>query len=66
MYRTHTCGELNIKNVGEEVKIAGFVQTIRNLGKMMFIDLRDENGITQLVINEEAGLAEKCKDLNNK
>ena len=63
-YRTHNCGELNIKNVGEEVKIAGFVQTIRNLGKMMFIDLRDENGITQLVINEEAGLAEKCKDLN--
>ena len=63
-YRTHNCGELNIKNVGEEVKLAGFVQTIRNLGKMMFIDLRDENGITQLVINEDAGLAQKCKDLN--
>ena len=63
-YRTHNCGELNIKNVGEEVKLAGFVQTIRNLGKMMFIDLRDENGITQLVINEEAGLADKCRDLN--
>ena len=63
-YRTHNCGELNIKNVGEEVKLAGFVQTIRNLGKMMFIDLRDENGITQLVINEEAGLTEKCKNLN--
>ena len=63
-YRTHNCGELNIKNVGEIVKLSGFVQTIRNLGKMMFIDLRDENGITQLVINEEAGLSEKCKDLN--
>ena len=46
-YRTHNCGQLNIKNVGEEVRLAGFVQTIRNLGKMMFVDLRDENGITQ-------------------
>ena len=63
-YRTHNCGELNIKNVGEEVRLAGFVQTIRNLGKMIFVDLRDENGITQIVINEEANLAEKCKDLN--
>lgn len=63
-YRTHNCGELSIKNVGEEVRLAGFVQTIRNLGKMMFLDLRDENGITQIVINENAGLAEKCKNLN--
>jgi len=63
-YRTKTCGELNIKNVGEEVRLAGFVQTIRNLGKMMFVDLRDENGITQIVINEEANLNEKCQNLN--
>ena len=63
-YRTHNCGELNIKNVGEEVRLAGFVQTIRNLGKMMFIDLRDEKGITQIVINEEANLGDKIKDLN--
>ena len=41
-YRNHTCGELNIKNVGEEVKLAGWVQRIRNLGAMKFIDLRDE------------------------
>ena len=41
-YRNHTCGELTIKNVGEEVKLAGWVQRIRNLGAMKFIDLRDE------------------------
>ncbi len=63
-YRTHNLGELTIKNIGEEVRLAGFVQTIRNLGKMLFIDLRDENGITQIVINDEKGLEEKCKDLN--
>lgn len=55
-YRNHTCGELNIKNVGEEVKLAGWVQRIRNLGAMKFIDLRDEFGITQIVINEETNV----------
>ena len=52
-YRNHMCGELNIKNVSEEVKLAGWVQRIRNLGAMKFIDLRDETGITQIVINDE-------------
>ncbi len=52
-YRNKTCGELTIKNVGEEVRLAGFVQTIRNLGAMEFIDLRDEFGITQIVINNK-------------
>ncbi len=55
-YRNHTCGELNIKNVGEEVKLAGWVQRIRNLGAMKFIDLRDEFGITQIVVNEETNV----------
>ena len=53
MYRDHNCGELNIKNVGEEVNLAGWVQKIRNLGSMMFIDLRDQFGITQIVISAE-------------
>ena len=52
MYRDKNCGELNIKNVGEVVTIAGWVQKIRNLGSMQFIDLRDEFGITQIVISD--------------
>ena len=53
MYRNHNCGELNIKNVSEEVMLAGWVQRIRNLGSMQFVDLRDEKGITQIVINTD-------------
>ena len=63
MYRTNTCGELNIKNVGEEVELAGWIQKIRNLGGMIFIDLRDEFGITQIVINDEK-LQEQAKEFN--
>ena len=62
-YRTNNCGELRITDVGKEVRLAGFVQTIRNLGKMMFIDLRDEFGITQIVISDVAGLEEQIKDI---
>ncbi len=62
MYRTHNLGELNIKNVGEEVELAGWIQKIRNLGGMIFIDLRDEFGITQAVINE-TNLQEQAKEL---
>mgnify|MGYP000162787375 CR=1 FL=1 len=51
-YKDHNCGELNIKNVGETVKLAGWVQRIRNLGAMKFIDLRDESGITQAIISD--------------
>ena len=53
MYRDNNCGELTIKNVGQEVNIAGWVQKIRNLGSMIFIDLRDQFGITQIVISAE-------------
>ena len=64
-YRTHSCGELRITDVNNEVRLAGFVQTIRNLGKMVFIDLRDEKGITQIVISEETAcemkdIAKEC------
>ena len=52
-YRTHNCGELNINNIEQEVKLAGWIQKIRNLGGMIFIDLRDEFGITQIVVNDE-------------
>ena len=63
MYRTKTCGELNIKNVNEEVELAGWIQKIRNLGGMVFIDLRDEFGITQIVINDKK-LEEQIKEYN--
>ena len=62
MYRTHNLGELNIKNVGEEVELSGWIQKIRNLGGMIFIDLRDQFGITQIVINDEQ-LQEQAKEL---
>jgi len=54
MYRTHTCGELRIANTGAEVCLAGWVQRLRKLGGMTFIDLRDRYGITQLTIEEQA------------
>jgi len=63
IYRNYTCGELNIKNVGEEVKLAGWVQRIRNLGAMKFIDLRDQFGITQIVISDKEELVQISNEL---
>ncbi len=66
MYRTHNCGELTIANVGQEVTLSGWVQKSRDKGFMMWTDLRDRYGITQLIFSEEASskeLFEKARSL---
>jgi len=62
-YRTHNCGELRIEDVGKTVKVAGWVQKIRNLGGMTFIDLRDQFGITQIIVAENEELQKQVSEL---
>ena len=64
-YRTHNCGELTKQDVGKTVKIAGWVQVIRDLGGLLFIDLRDQYGITQSVVTVESGLIDMASKIPN-
>ncbi|AKD02389.1 aspartate--tRNA ligase [Pontibacter korlensis] len=66
MFRTHTCGELRLDNVGEEVILTGWVQRLRDKGGMLWVDLRDRYGITQLTMEEgitPANLMEQARNL---
>ena len=61
-YRTHLCSELNISNLNEEVRLSGWVDTIRDHGNLIFIDLRDNYGITQCVVD---GTHQSFDDISN-
>lgn len=63
MYRTRTCGELRISDAGQKVILSGWVQRIRRMGGMTFVDLRDRYGITQLAFNDEVN-ADLCAQAN--
>ncbi len=65
MYRSHNCGELRISDVGNNVKLSGWVQKIRNKGFLVWIDLRDRYGITQLIINSEKSSKEVIDSVKN-
>ena len=65
MFRSHNCGELRISDVGNNVKLSGWVQKIRNKGFLVWIDLRDRYGITQLIINSEKSSKEVIDSVKN-
>ena len=53
-YRTHNCGQLNEKNVNEAVRLSGWLNSKRDHGGLLFVDLRDQYGITQVVVDEKS------------
>ncbi len=62
MLRTHTCNELGIDHIGQSVKLCGWVDTIRDHGGVIFVDLRDHYGVTQVVLSDDAMLADVSKE----
>ncbi len=64
-YRTNTCSEIRLEHVGQKVKLAGWVEVVRDLGGVVFIDLRDQYGITQVVISGNEELVEMASRIPN-
>ena len=62
-YRSHLCSELSIKNLGDKVILSGWADTIRDHGNLLFIDLRDNYGITQCVIDNKNNLFKKIEKI---
>lgn len=62
IYRTHNCGELRINDVNKDIRMAGWVNSIRRLGGIVFLTLRDHFGITQVLLKDEAMLGDICKE----
>ncbi|MFA5696713.1 MAG: OB-fold nucleic acid binding domain-containing protein, partial [Bacilli bacterium] len=63
-YRTHSCGELRIDHVGTKVKVSGFIENMRDHGGVIFVDLRDQFGMIQLVSNDNSIFSELTKESN--
>jgi len=63
--RSHTCGELNAQAIGQDVRLMGFAHAVRNLGGLLFIDLRDHHGITQVIIHPEQSFFAAASDLRS-
>jgi aspartyl-tRNA synthetase len=63
--RTHTCGALRVEDVGKEVVLLGWVHRVRDLGSLVFIDLRDRHGVTQVVARDDDGLVADAKRLRS-
>ncbi len=62
IYRTHNCGELRLADAGKEVRLAGWVNSIRRLGGIVFLTLRDHFGVTQVLLKDEKMLGNICKE----
>lgn len=62
-YRTHTCGQLRASDIGQQVKLAGWIHRKRNLGNLCFVDLRDHYGITQCVFDSSSDLFEQIENI---
>ena len=63
--RTHTCGALRLADVGQNVVLLGWVHRVRDMGALMFLDIRDRHGLTQVIIEGDAALLDKAKPLRS-